>query len=161
MGSKRRRSASAVEGGTGVVFTGAEVLSFLKENRGAPSWSVQDLAKALRITAAVAKRAITLLEAQGYVQPSRRGVWLTTASGDSVSGSKPPRFTPESAAAALSGLAERIRALNQDREAPFEVGIRRYEEWMSSRTHRKLVYVGSPFSRAGMRLAYLLDGVLK
>jgi hypothetical protein len=99
----------------------AEVLSFLKETRGTPSWTVQDLAKALNVSAAVAKQVVAFLEAQGYAEPFGRGQWLTTAAGEAVSGSKPPRFTPESAEAALSELAERIRAVNEDRAAPFEI----------------------------------------
>src|SRR5215472_14746313 len=93
----------------------AEVLSFLKETRGTPDWTIRDLAKTLNVSAAVAKQVVAFLEAQGYAEPSGRGEWLTTAPGDAVSGSKPPRFTSESAEAALSELAERIRAVNQDR----------------------------------------------
>jgi hypothetical protein len=48
----------------------AEVLSFLEETRGVPTWTVQDLAKSLKISAAVANRVISFLRVQGYVEPA-------------------------------------------------------------------------------------------
>src|SRR5215472_996631 len=99
----------------------AEILSFLKETRGAPSWTIREMAKSLNIGRTDATKVTALLQAQGYVEPSRADEWLTTVSGETVSGSKAPRFTAESVAAALSGLAERVKAVNQDRTAPFEI----------------------------------------
>lgn len=98
-----------------------EVLSFLKETRGVPSWTVQDLARSLKVSTAVAKGVLPVLQAQGYIEPSEAGDWLTTAAGDMVAGSKPPRFTPEAVSAALSDLADRIKAMNQDRSARFRI----------------------------------------
>ena len=46
----------------------AAVLSFLKETRGMPSWTLKDMSKSLRISAADAKRAAALLGAQGYIE---------------------------------------------------------------------------------------------
>jgi hypothetical protein len=174
----------------------AEVLSFLKESRGEASWNAQDMAKSLNVSTAVAKQVIPLLQLQGYIGASG-GEWVTTAAGEAVSGSKPPRFTPEAVEAALSVLAGRIKAINQDADAAFKItgavafgdflmgrarvqaadvgvqlsprkpasgeagsaveakaereflkrlkgngstlNIRPYEEWMSSRSHRKLL----------------------
>jgi hypothetical protein len=99
----------------------AAVLSFLKETRGIPSWNLKDLAKSLRISAAQAKRATALLEVQGYIERTGDGEWLTTVSGNTVSGSKSPRFTPEAVAEGLSALAERIKAVNHDQNAPFRI----------------------------------------
>jgi hypothetical protein len=59
--------------------------------------------------------------AQGYVEPSGYDEFLTTAAGDAVSGSNQPRFTLESVDTALSELAEKIKSVNQDRNAPFEI----------------------------------------
>jgi hypothetical protein len=42
-------------------------------------------------------------------------------SGDPVSGSRPPRFSPEAVEAAISALAERIKAASQDASAGFRV----------------------------------------
>jgi hypothetical protein len=86
-----------------------------------PSWNRKDLTKSLRIRAAEAKRAAALLEVQGYVERAGDSEWLTTTSGNAVSGSKPPRFTPEAVAAGLSALTERIRAINQDPKAEFRI----------------------------------------
>jgi hypothetical protein len=99
----------------------AAVLGFLKETRGMPSWNLKDLTKSLRISAAQAKRAAALLEVQGYIERTGDTEWLTTVSGNSVSGSKSPRFTSEAVAAGLSALAERINAVNHDPDAPFRV----------------------------------------
>lgn len=63
---------------------------------------------------------IPFLQAQGYIEESDGG-WLTTASGDTVSGSKPPRFTPQAVEAALSALGERVKAANQDTSGRFQV----------------------------------------
>ena len=99
----------------------AAVLSFLKETRGMPNWNLRDLARSLRISAAEAKRATALLEVQGYIGRTGDGDWLTTGSGNAVSGSKRPRFTPEAVTAGLSALAERINVVNQDRKARFRI----------------------------------------
>jgi DNA-binding transcriptional MocR family regulator len=175
----------------------AEVRSFLKETRGVPSWNIREMAKSLNISRAEAKRVAALLQAQGYIEPSSPDEWLTTVSGETVSGSKPPRFTPEAIEQALSDLADRIKTVNRQPKSAFhitkavafgdlltgrarvqaaDVGIqliplgpevdepnsaraqawrrdvfrklkakssgvspRYYEEWMSSRTHRRLL----------------------
>jgi hypothetical protein len=97
------------------------VLSFPKETRGMPSWNLKDLTKSLRISAAQAKRVTTLLAVQGYIERTGDGEWLTIVSGNSVSGSKSPRFTPEAVAKGLSALAERIKAVNHGPDAPFRI----------------------------------------
>jgi hypothetical protein len=83
----------------GPPFPLAAALSFLKESRGEASWSAQDMAKSLNVRAAVARQVIPLFQVQGYIIASG-GQWVTTAAGDAVSGSKPPRFTPEAVEAA-------------------------------------------------------------
>ncbi|HEV2379442.1 MAG TPA: hypothetical protein VG206_06555 [Terriglobia bacterium] len=88
---------------------------------GQPGWSTQDLAKSLNVSTAVAKQVIPFLEAQGYIEASDGGCWLTTESGDAVSGSRPPRFTPAAVEAALSALVGRIKAANQDASARFRI----------------------------------------
>jgi hypothetical protein len=104
-----------------VSLPAAAVLSFLKETRGMPSWNLKDLTKSLRISVAEARRAIAFLELQGYIERIGDDEWLTTHSGATVSGSKPPRFTPETVAGGLSALAERIKAVNQDPKARFRI----------------------------------------
>ena len=99
----------------------AAALSFLKETRGTASWSAQDLAKSLNVSIATARQVIPFLQAQGYIEATDGGAWLTTVSGDTVSGSRPTRFTPEVVETALSALAERIKAANQHASARFRV----------------------------------------
>jgi len=79
------------------------------------------LAESLNLSASVAKQVIPFLQAQGYIEASGGAKWLTTGSGDTVSGSRPPRFTSEAVEAALSELAERIKAANQDASTQFRV----------------------------------------
>ena len=72
-------------------------LSFLKDTKGAVTWSVRDLADTLKINRIQAEQVIALLQAQGYVQPARGSAgWVTSSSGETVSGAAQPRFTRES-----------------------------------------------------------------
>jgi hypothetical protein len=97
-------------------------LSFLKDTKGAVTWTVLELANTLKISRADADRVIALLQAQGYVQPAHaNGEWITTPSGETVSGAKPPRFDRESVERALGSLQERIREANKDPKSPFKI----------------------------------------
>jgi len=103
-------------------------LSFLKNTKGALTWSTRDLAASLSINAREAQQVLALLQAQGYVQTaSKKGnsrnsdQWLTTTAGETVSGAKPPRFTRESVEQALAALKERIQQTNKDRQSPYRV----------------------------------------
>jgi hypothetical protein len=46
---------------------------------------------------------------------------MTTPAGETVSGAKPPRFTPESVQQALTALKDRIRDTNKNRQSPFRI----------------------------------------
>jgi hypothetical protein len=170
----------------------AAVLSFLKDMRGALTWSEEDLIATLKVTRKDAGKILTLLQMQGYVQKTENGEWLTTASGEIVSGSKLPRFSLANIDQALSALSARTADINSDLHSEFrisnavafgdflkrppksqaaDVGIelrqrvagkqrdkteernflkqiaarnrflhlQPYEEWMSQRSHRRLV----------------------
>lgn len=100
----------------------AELFSFLKEIRAAQTWTEKDLSNTLNINAAQAKDAVAVLELQGYIEPAgRSGKWRVTEEGDLVSGAKSPRFTRESMDEALAALRERIKAVNEDRDATYTV----------------------------------------
>src|SRR5258707_10492949 len=93
-------------------------LSFLKDTKGALTWTTRDLADTLKIDRREAERALAFLQAQGYVQPrGTKGQWTTTPAGETVSGAKPPRFTPETVQHALTALKDRIRANHKNRQA--------------------------------------------
>ena len=97
-------------------------LSFLKDTKGALTWTARDLADTLKIDRREAERALAFLQAQGYVQPQgTKGQWITTPAGETVSGAKPPRFTPESVQQALTALKDRIRDNNKNRQAPYRI----------------------------------------
>jgi len=98
-------------------------LSFLKDTKGALTWSARDLSNILNITRREdAQRVIAVLEAQGYAKPAAGGSeWMTTPAGESVSGAKPPRFSRESVLQAANALKERIKQANSDANAPFRV----------------------------------------
>jgi hypothetical protein len=108
--------------------------SFLKDTKGALTWSARDLADTLKIDRPEAEQILAFLQAQGYVQPARRGEvaqqrqpsrgtndWITTPAGETVSGTKPPRFTRESVEQALAALQNRIKQSNKDSQAPFRI----------------------------------------
>jgi hypothetical protein len=100
----------------------AEVLSFIKETRGAVTWTAQEMIDALKISRQDAEQVIAILQLQGYVKPALESQgWLTTLNGETVSGSKTPRFTPEKVSEALSSLEKRIKTTNQDRKSEFRV----------------------------------------
>lgn len=102
-------------------------LSFLKDTKGALSWTARDLANTLNIKPGEADRALAFLQAQGYVQPAGKSAarsnqqWMTTPAGETVSGAKPTRFTPESVQQALAALKDRIRDNNKNRQAPYRI----------------------------------------
>ena len=100
----------------------AELLSFLKQTRAAVPWTERDLAKTLNIGVNEARQALTVMQFEGYVASAGGpGKWRTTLQGESVSGSKPPRFTRESVDRALFDLSERIRNTNSDPNALYKI----------------------------------------
>jgi DNA-binding transcriptional MocR family regulator len=98
-------------------------LSFLRDTKGVVSWSLRDLWHTLNISREEAERVVSLLQIQGYVQPEshKTGEWLTTPSGETVSGAKAPRFDRETLEAALTSLKQRIEDSNRDRAAKFQI----------------------------------------
>jgi hypothetical protein len=100
----------------------AEALSFLKEVKGAVTWTDRDLAKSLNVNMAEAKEVLAVMELQGYVESAgTTKKWRTTEQGDLVSGAKSPRFTREGVEQGLSTIRDRIQAVNQDTNAPYRV----------------------------------------
>src|ERR1700747_1699142 len=80
---------------------GAEAaLSFLKDTKGALTWTARDLADTLKIDRREAEQALAFLQAQGYVQPAQQGgsargrkparsgaaEWMTTPAAETISG---------------------------------------------------------------------------
>jgi hypothetical protein len=98
-------------------------LSFLRDTKGSLSWSLRDLSHTLNVSREEAERVVALLEIQGYVQADahKSGEWITTPSGETVSGAKPPRFDRETIEAGLTSLQQRIQDANQDRAAKFQI----------------------------------------
>jgi hypothetical protein len=97
-------------------------LSFLKDTKGALTWSAGALAETLKTSRREAALVIALLAAQGYVQrASGTDDWMTTPAGESVSGAKSPRFTRENVERAVESLKERIKQVNKDAKAAFQI----------------------------------------
>jgi hypothetical protein len=98
-------------------------LSFLRDTKGVVSWSLRDLSHTLNIAREEAERVVALLQIQGYVQPEshKAGEWMTTPSGETVSGAKLPRFDRETVEGALTSLKQRIEEKNKDRAAIFQI----------------------------------------
>lgn len=98
----------------------AALFSFLKDTRGATVWSLDDFSKALGLTGAAARQALAILEMQGYIH-SHGGEWMTTPAGETVSGSRFPRFNRSALERSLASLADHIRRVNADRTAPYKI----------------------------------------
>ena len=98
-------------------------LSFLRDTKGTVSWSLRDLTETLNISKEEAQRVVAFLEMQGYIQQEshKSGEWLTTPSGETVSGAKPPRYDRNSVEGALTSLKQRIADTNKDSDAKFRV----------------------------------------
>src|SRR5579864_1681695 len=101
-------------------------LSFLKDTKGALTWSARDLSGTLNISRREADQVLAVLQAQGYAQPASasrhtKDQWLTTPAGETVSGAKPPRFARERVEEALADLQSRIQQNNNDPHSPFRV----------------------------------------
>jgi hypothetical protein len=98
------------------------VFSFLKDTRGALTWKMRDFQDCLNIDAKDAKQILAILQMQGYIQQKDdTDEYLTTASGEAVSGSKLPRMKRARVEEALSTITERIEAINRDPRAKFSI----------------------------------------
>jgi hypothetical protein len=102
-------------------ISAAAAFSFLKETKGIIAWSLKDLSKSLNISASDAKHVAAALEMQGYIKPHEGDQWITTLAGETVSGAKSPRYTPESIEEALTALRNRIKLVNQDPKSLFKI----------------------------------------
>jgi len=97
------------------------VLSFLKDTRGARTWTIRDLMGTLNIGQYDADKILAILQFHGYVSRADTGEWLTTVTGESVSGSKRPRFRCPNVQGAVSALFDRIAAINRESRSEFRV----------------------------------------
>ena len=122
-------------------------VSFLKDTKGALTWSLRDLTDTLKVGRREAEQIAALLEAQGYVKRSGPG-WMTTPQGESVSGAKAPRFARESVQKALDALKERIRQVNSDRTGEFKItDAVAFGDFLSGRPRVQAVDVGIGLAR--------------
>jgi len=119
--SKNKTSKKFSAAGAKPSVFAAAAFSFLKQTKGLLTWTLDDLAKSLKIRVAEGKQVLAALEMQGYIKPHEPGGWLTTLAGETVSGAKSPRFTPESMEEALAALGSRIKLVNQDSKAPYKI----------------------------------------
>ena len=96
------------------------VFSFLKGTKGTSSWTKQDFAGTLKISAADAAKILPVIQMQGYISPYH-DEWVTTTAGEDVSGARPPRFSPEKVEEGLAELRERIATANRDSKSPYRI----------------------------------------
>jgi hypothetical protein len=127
----------------------AAVFSFLKDTRGALTWKMRDFQDCLNIGAKDAKQTLTILQMQGYIQQKDdTDEYLTTSSGEAVSGSKLPRMIRESVEEALTTITERIVAINRDPRA--KLNIRKavaFGDFLSKRAQVQAADVGVMLTR--------------
>jgi hypothetical protein len=76
-----------------ILLPPAAFFSFLKDTRGVTVWTLHDFAETLGLASSAAVRALAVLEMQGYVHHTRHDEWITTPEGETISGSKFPRFS--------------------------------------------------------------------
>lgn len=126
----------------------AEAFSFLRETRGLTTWSLRDMAKSLKITVPDAEHVAAILQLQGYVKPAGTNEWMTTLSGEDVSKSKPPRFTPERIEEAIAELRRRIAAGNRDARSQYQITVAvAFGEFLSDRPRVQAAEVGIELAR--------------
>jgi hypothetical protein len=106
-------------------FPAEAALSFLRDTKGSVNWSLRDLSQTLNISKEESERVVALLEIQGYVQRDAHEAraWITTPSGETVSGAKTPRYDRATVEGALAALKQRIEETNKDRDAKFEITV--------------------------------------
>ncbi|HTU35203.1 MAG TPA: hypothetical protein VMF66_15475 [Candidatus Acidoferrum sp.] len=130
----------------------AEAFSFLRETRGLATWTVRDMAKSLRITVADAEHVAAILQLQGYVKPAGTNEWMTTLSGEDVSKSKPPRFTPERVEQVIAELRQHIGANKHDSRSRYQITKAvAFGEFLSDRPRVQAVEVGIELSPKNSR----------
>jgi hypothetical protein len=130
---RRKKSATGDSGKASPAKSGAQrsampdvaaaaALNFLKETKGALTWTTQEFARGVGIKVPVAGAALAVLQMQGYVKPgAHRDEWMTTLDGDAVSGATAPRFSGDTVKQALADLRARIAAVNKDAKAEFRI----------------------------------------
>lgn len=153
MRSKRQSEESSranIGAATGAMrsMPAAEAFSFLRETRGLTTWTVRDMANSLNISPNDAEHVAAILQLQGYVKPAGMNEWMTTLSGEDVSKSKPPRFTPERVEEAISELRRRIIAGSRESRSRYQITKAvAFGEFLSGRARVQAVEVGIQLSR--------------
>ena len=139
----------------------AVALSFLKETKGALTWTAQEFARGVGITVAEAGPALAVLQMQGYVKPGTgKNEWMTSVDGAVVSGAAAPRFSVEAVQKALENLRGRITAGNKDAKAEFRVSRAiAFGDFMTDRAQVQAADVGIELARRGARAAMRISKV--
>jgi hypothetical protein len=120
--NKRRSIALPSASSTKAPLPAAALLSFLKETRGATTWTGHDFAKTLALSRGAAKQAIAILEMQGYVKLSgKKDEWITTPQGETVSVSKFPRYSRATLERSLDSFADHLKRVNEDSSASYKI----------------------------------------
>jgi DNA-binding MarR family transcriptional regulator len=128
----------------------AEALSFLRDTRGVTTWTARDMAESLKIGVADAKHVIAILELQGYVKRTEDDEWMTTLSGEEVSGSRIPRYTRQRIERALEELRIRIAGINRDPNAGYKIEQAvAFGDFLSERQRVQSAEVGVRLLRRG------------
>jgi hypothetical protein len=119
-------------------------LSFLKETKGALTWTTQEFARGVGITVPQATLALAVLQMQGYVkQGASQNEWMTSIDGDAVSGATAPRFSADTVKQALVELSARIKAVNKDAKSEFRIASAvAFGDFLSERARVQAADVG-------------------
>jgi hypothetical protein len=121
MAKRSKQESNGVQANIQSSIPAAAVFSFLRDMSSEISWTLRNMEQTLKVPTAEARRITTIFEIQGYIKANGKDEWITTESGQEVSGAKFPRFTPEHVETALETLVQRIETANRDRDSPFKV----------------------------------------
>jgi hypothetical protein len=141
--SKPRQKRLFEESTSRVSLPATALFSFLKETRGITSWASRDFAKTLNLSTADAKEALAILEMQGYVKATGPKEWMTTPAGESVSGSKMPRYSRETVERSLASFADHLKRVNQDSSAEYKISdAAAFGDFLSGRARVQAADIG-------------------
>jgi hypothetical protein len=142
-GAVKRDAKARAKAGASASIPAAAALSFLRETRGLSTWTARDMIHALKISSAEANQVIAAFEMQGYVNRLHGDEWMTTFAGESVSASKPPRYTRDRIDEALSSLRDRIAKINRDAGAPYRITeVVAFGDFLGDRTRFQPAEIG-------------------
>lgn len=121
------------------------LLSVLKQLGSEPFWDAKRLAAILDLKTTDVPQVLATLQMLGYIEPApgKKRAWRNTAAGNTVSGTKPPRFNRDSVLEAIQELRKRAGEMNGDPSVPFRIkGLLAFGDFLDERPKVQAADVG-------------------